>query len=63
MAKDEIPDVGDVIEQLQELKQLIVGVETQMNTRFDRIKDVIISYLTLGNEFNLGSLKTALKNI
>ena len=61
--KDEIPDVGDVIEQLTKINKRLGVLEIAMNTRFDKLKDVIISYLELGSEFNLGSLKTALKNI
>lgn len=34
-----------------------------INSRFDKLKEFLISYITLGNEFAVGSLKAALEKV
>jgi hypothetical protein len=34
-----------------------------MGERFDKLKEIIQTYLSLGNDFALASLKTSLKNV
>ena len=48
----------------EEEHKLILEVEiARIDERFDKLKDFLVKYLTMGNEFALGSLKAALKNI
>jgi len=47
----------------KEIEEAIAGLSEEMNSRFDKLKDFLVKYLTMGNEFALGSLKAALKNI
>lgn len=56
-------DNKEILEAVSDINIKLDELEANMNKRFDRIKDAIIAYLKLGNEFALGSAITSLKNI
>lgn len=62
MAKEPI-DEEAYLKTLDEINRRLEVLETAMNDRFERMKKVIIDYLTLGNQMAIGSLITALKQV
>ena len=48
---------------MAEEKEELVLLITKTNNRIEKLKEIILSYLTMGNDFALSSLKTSLKNV
>jgi len=48
---------------VEENKLILKDEIARINERRDKLKDFLVKYLTMGNEFALGSLKAALKNV
>jgi len=53
----------DVAAELNKITASLSRLETAMNERFEKLKEFLVKYLTMGNEFALGSLKAALKSV
>jgi len=48
---------------MAEEKEELVLLITKANNRIEKLKEIILSYLTMSNDFALSSLKTSLKNV
>lgn len=57
--KDLVPVQDMTIKMIKRLDAL----EVSINARFDKLKQIIIDYLSLGSDFAKGSLITALKQV
>lgn len=53
----------EVMERIKGIYEKLEALEVAMNTRFEKLKKIVIDYLNLGSEFAKGSLITALKQV
>ena len=52
------------LEELREgLVKAIKDLEADLNERFERLKGIVIDFITLGNGFAVGTLKAALEKV
>lgn len=61
--EEEYNDFKEFNKLITTISQKLEILENAMDDRFEKLKEFLVKYLTMGNEFALGSLKAALKNI
>ena len=53
----------DIIESIVKIMKLIEKLDSEMNARFDKLKEAVIGYIDLGSEMAKGSVRATLRSI